>query len=264
MQLRSVELPDGWSSKMIEVEDPDYGWLRESNIVISRFSAKTYDRVVRMLEKYTDIHRQLVSPSVTTIKVSFNKCLSYKQFVKAGIATPVTKIFLGKDYLVGSVGIPGPWVIKPASENCGNGVARVDSSKDLESISREYAARYGDHIIQSYAETGGLDRRLLVIGDRVVAAMERTAPAGDFRSNLSVGGTGSKYVPTVREVEIAVNAARCLGIDFAGVDILPTASGPLVLEVNSSPGFTIGKLHGIDIPALLVTYLITEYTRLYD
>ena len=86
------------------------------------------------------------------------------------------------------------------------------------------------------AEAKGADLRCFVVGDRVIAAMRRQAPAGEFRSNLHRGGSAVGVRPTKAEVEVAVRATRVLGLGVAGVDLIRSDRGPLVLEVNASPG----------------------------
>jgi ribosomal protein S6--L-glutamate ligase len=101
-----------------------------------------------------------------------------------------------------------------------------------------------------------MDIRLLVIGDRVVAAMKRQGPAGEFRSNLHRGGLGEKVRITPQERTMAVRAARTLGLNVCGVDMLRAGGGPLVVEVNSSPGIEgLEKATGVDVAGLMIEFL---------
>ncbi|HAD09840.1 MAG TPA: 30S ribosomal protein S6--L-glutamate ligase, partial [Porticoccaceae bacterium] len=112
-------------------------------------------------------------------------------------------------------------------------------------------------MVQEYIkEAGGADIRCLVIGDKVVAAMKRQALPGEFRSNLHRGGSASLVKITPAERATAVQAARVMGLNVAGVDILRSDRGPLVMEVNSSPGLEgIESATGKDVAALIVQFI---------
>jgi ribosomal protein S6--L-glutamate ligase len=116
---------------------------------------------------------------------------------------------------------------------------------------------YANFLVQEFiAEAEGADTRCFVVGDAVVAAMRRVAPKGDFRSNLHRGGTAEPVSPTPAQVEVAVRAARVLGLGVAGVDLIGSARGPLVLEVNSSPGLEgIEAATGVDIAGKIIENL---------
>jgi ribosomal protein S6--L-glutamate ligase len=116
--------------------------------------------------------------------------------------------------------------------------------------------------VQEYIEEAkGRDIRCLVVGDEVVAAIERQAKEGDFRSNLHRGGVARVANITEREREIALKAAHTLGLDIAGVDILRAHRGPLVMEVNASPGLEgIEKTTGIDIAGKMIAWIERQAT----
>jgi ribosomal protein S6--L-glutamate ligase len=105
-------------------------------------------------------------------------------------------------------------------------------------------------------EAGSTDIRALVIGEKVVAAIKREGPPGEFRSNLHRGGTGEKVKITPQERATAVKAARTLGLNVCGVDMLRSRDGPLVMEVNSSPGIEgLEKATGVDVAGLMIEFL---------
>ena len=112
-------------------------------------------------------------------------------------------------------------------------------------------------LVQEYIkEARGRDIRCLVVGDEVVAAIERRAKEGDFRSNLRRGGMASIASITPREREIAIKAAQTMGLDVAGVDILRAERGPLVMEVNASPGLEgVEKTTGVDIAGRMIQWI---------
>jgi len=117
---------------------------------------------------------------------------------------------------------------------------------------------YAQFLVQEFvAEAKGADLRCLVVGDRVVAAMRRKAPKGDFRSNLHRGGTAAPARPTRAERQLAVSAAKVLGLELAGVDMVRSPAGPLVLEVNASPGLEgIEEVSGVDVAAHIVDHVV--------
>ena len=101
-----------------------------------------------------------------------------------------------------------------------------------------------------------MDLRCLVIGDKVVAAMKRQGPPGDFRSNLHRGGTAVLETITEEERAIAIKSAKVIGLNVCGVDILRTHHGPVVMEVNSSPGLEgIEKATGMDVASQVIAYI---------
>jgi ribosomal protein S6--L-glutamate ligase len=116
---------------------------------------------------------------------------------------------------------------------------------------------YANFIVQEFiAEAAGADLRCLVVGDRVVASMGRQAADGDFRANLHAGGQGLAMACTAQEASIAVRAAQALGLGVAGVDLLRSDRGPLVLEVNSTPGLEgIERVSGLDVAAQIIAFV---------
>jgi ribosomal protein S6--L-glutamate ligase len=116
---------------------------------------------------------------------------------------------------------------------------------------------YASFLMQEFvAEAKGGDIRCFVVGDEVVAAMHRQAPVGDFRSNLHRGGEASKVRLSAAERDTALRAAKVMGLEVAGVDLLRSHRGPLVLEVNSSPGLEgIEGVTGVDVAARIVAHV---------
>ena len=116
------------------------------------------------------------------------------------------------------------------------------------------AARVG--VAGVVAEAGGADLRCFVVGDRVVAAMRRQAAEGEFRSNLHRGGEGSPAEASAEEQAVAVRSAQALGLGVAGVDLIRSVRGPLVLEVNSTPGLEgVEKACGVDVAGAIIDHV---------
>src|SRR5690606_37682396 len=123
---------------------------------------------------------------------------------------------------------------------------------------------YANFLVQEFvAEAAGADLRCFVVGDRVVAAMRRQAAEGEFRSNLHRGGQASPAEASAREQEVAVRPARDLGLEVAGVDLVASSRGPLVLEVNSTPGLEgIESACGVDVAGAIIDHVAQRVSLL--
>ena len=150
-----------------------------------------------------------------------------------------------------------PLVIKLLEGTQGIGVVLAETRKAAESVIEAFMGLNANILIQEYIEeAGGADIRCLVIGDRVVAAMKRQAQPGEFRSNLHRGGSASLIKITPAERTTAVKAAKIMGLHVAGVDVLRSKRGPLVMEVNSSPGLRgIEEATGKDIASMIIEFI---------
>ncbi len=150
-----------------------------------------------------------------------------------------------------------PVVIKLLEGTQGVGVVLAETRKAAESVIEAFRGLDANFLVQEYiAEAGGSDIRCFVIGGKVVAAMERKAREGEFRSNLHRGGTATLVKLTPEERSTAVRAARIMGLNVAGVDLLRSNHGPVVMEVNSSPGLEgIEAATGKNIARMIVEFL---------
>ena len=147
-----------------------------------------------------------------------------------------------------------PVVLKMLQGTQGTGVMLLDTPISLESVMETLQGLDQDVIIQQFiAESSGNDYRAFVVGDKIVAAMMRKAAPGEFRANIHRGGQGStiKLPPTFAKA--AIRASRALGLDVAGVDLIASRRGPLILEANSSPGFEgIEKATGLNLAGAII------------
>ncbi|MBN8726545.1 MAG: 30S ribosomal protein S6--L-glutamate ligase [Xanthomonadales bacterium] len=150
-----------------------------------------------------------------------------------------------------------PHVIKLNEGAQGQGVLLAERRAAGQGMIEAFRSLYANFLVQEFiAEAEGADLRCFVVGERVVAAMRRQAPDGDFRANLHGGGTATAVEATAREAEVAVRAARVMGLGIAGVDLLASSRGPLVLEVNSSPGLEgIEQASGVDVAGAIIEYV---------
>src|SRR5713101_6191093 len=149
-----------------------------------------------------------------------------------------------------------PAILKLIQGTQGVGVMIAHSEAEVESILATLWDLGQEILLQEFiAESRGRDVRALVVGDRVAGAMRREARSGEFRSNLHRGGEGSALELSPDYAQAAVRAARVLGLDVAGVDLLEAEGGPKVMEVNSSPGFEgLERATGLDIAGAIVEH----------
>ncbi len=158
--------------------------------------------------------------------------------------------------LLAMLGSP-PHVIKLNEGAQGQGVLLAEKRSASQGMIEALRGLYASFLVQEFiGESKGADLRCFVVGGKVIAAMRRQAGRGDFRSNLHRGGTATAVELDKLEVEVALNSARVMGLSVAGVDLLRSARGPLVLEVNSSPGLEgIEAVTKIDVAGQIIEYL---------
>lgn len=196
------------------------------------------------------------------ISRSRDKLRSLQLLARKGIGLPVTGFAhdpRATDALIDQVG-GAPLVIKLLEGTQGVGVVLAETRKAAESVIEAFRGLNANILAQEYIkEAGGADIRCLVVGGKVVAAMKRQGKEGEFRSNLHRGGTASIVKITPEERSTAVRAAGILGLNVAGVDLLRSNHGPVVMEVNSSPGLDgIETTTGKDIAGMIVDFIEKE------
>lgn len=158
---------------------------------------------------------------------------------KKGIGMPITGFASSPNDAKDLIKIAGgpPLVIKLLEGTQGIGVVLAETAKAAESVIESFMCLKANIMVQEFiTESNGEDLRCFVVGDKVIAAMKRTAKSGEFRSNLHRGGTATSVILSAEEKKTAIKATKILGLSVAGVDIIRSKRGPLVLEVNSSPG----------------------------
>jgi ribosomal protein S6--L-glutamate ligase len=163
---------------------------------------------------------------------------------------------LSKDDVLDLVGHP-PYVIKLLQGSQGAGVVLAPTRKAAEAVISAFQQLNANYLVQEFiAEADGKDIRAFVVGGKVVASMERSAPPGDFRSNLHRGGTAKKVSLSRKETAVALAAAKAMNLNVAGVDLIRAKRGPLVLEVNSSPGLEgIETATGVDVAEQIIEFI---------
>ena len=177
--------------------------------------------------------------NAAAIRQARDKIYSLQLLLKNGIEIPTTGFAnspLDTNDLIKMVG-GAPLIIKLLEGTQGKGVVLAETKKAGESVINAFKSLNANILVQEFIkEADGKDLRLFVINGKVVAAIQRTAPPGEFRANVHLGGIASAIRPTAEEKRIAIKATKALGLDVAGVDIIRSSKGPLLLEVNSSPG----------------------------
>ncbi len=190
---------------------------------------------------------------------SRDKLRSMQLLSRKGIGLPITGFASKPDDIKDMVDMVGgaPLVVKLLEGTQGIGVVLAETQKAAESVIEGFMGVKANILVQEYIkESGGADIRCFVIDGKVVAAMKRQAKDGEFRSNLHRGGSSSLIKITPEERSTAVRAARIIGLNVAGVDLLRSNHGPLVMEVNSSPGLEgIEKATGKDIASMIIKHI---------
>ena len=229
-----------------------------------------YDAIIpRIGATYTHfgcaVVRQFEMMGVTSVNESVaisrsrDKLRSLQLLARKGIGLPVTGFAHDPrttEALIDKVG-GAPLVIKLLEGTQGVGVVLAETRKAAESVIEAFRGLNANILAQEYIkEAGGADIRCLVVGGKVVAAMKRQGKEGEFRSNLHRGGTASVVKITPEERSTATRAASILGLNVSGVDLLRSNHGPVVMEVNSSPGIEgIERATGKDIAKMIIEFI---------
>ncbi len=239
--------------------------LDDFNVVIPRIGASITYYGTATLRQFEMMGVYSLNES-TSITRSRDKLRCLQILSRSGIGLPVTSYAHSTKMTEKIVQMVGgaPCVIKLIEGTQGKGVILADTKKAAESVIDGFRQMKAHFLVQEFIkESNGKDIRAFVIGDKVVASMMRTAKDGEFRSNLHRGGTAMPVEISDEEAAMAVNAAKALGLNVAGVDLLRSSRGPLVLEVNSSPGLQgIETSTGLDIATMIIEYIEKNITRL--
>lgn len=214
--------------------------------------------VVRQFES-CDI---LTTASSTAIAQSRDKLQSLQIMSQAGLPIPRTAVIAQPSGLYAAIQTVGgtPVIVKLVQGTQGRGVLLVPNMATAYAVLDKLRGANRQALVQEFiAEADGKDLRVIVVGDRCVAAMTRIAASGEFRSNLHLGGTAESAVLDPETEQLALAAVQAHGLGVAGVDILQSNRGPLLLEVNSSPGLEgIEQVTRIDVAVEIITYLERE------
>ena len=232
--------------------------LEPFDAVIPRIGASVTFYGAAVLRQFEMMGAYPLNESVAITR-SRDKLRSLQILARAGIGLPLTGFANSPDSTQDLIKIVNgaPLVVKLLESTQGKGVVLAETPKAAESLIEAFRGLNANFLVQEFIkEAGGADFRCFVIGDKVVAAMKRQGKEGEFRSNLHRGGSASLVKLTPEERSTAVRAAKKMGLNVSGVDLLRSHHGPVVLEVNSSPG-----LEGIetatqkDIAGLIIQFI---------
>ena len=226
--------------------------------VIPRIGASITRYGTAVLRQFELIGSYTPNPSDAILRAR-DKLRAHQLLAAQGIGMPITVFGDNPDDtqdLLSMLG-PPPHVIKLNEGTQGAGVMLTEKPSASRSVVEALRGLYANFVVQEFiGEAEGADLRCFVVGDRVVASMRRQAPEGDFRSNLHRGGTAEPVEASDNEKDVAVRAARSLGLNVAGVDLIRAQRGPLVLEVNSTPGLEgIEQICAEDVAGAIVEHI---------
>lgn len=231
--------------------------LKDVDVIIPRIASrftKYGSAIVRQFEM------QNVSTTTSSIAIvrSRDKLRSMQLLAKAGVGIPKT-VFAREtadlDDVIEQVG-GAPVIIKVARGTHGNGVVLAETRKAAKAVMQAFYVEGVNFLVQEFIEeSAGTDIRAFVVNGKVIASMKRQSLTDDFRSNLHQGGEGKAIKLTDEERKTAQKAAKAMGLPIAGVDMMRSNRGPLVLEVNSSPGFGIEQVTGHDVATKILDYV---------
>ena len=226
--------------------------------VVPRIGASVTRYGTAVLRQFELMGSYTPNPSDAILKAR-DKLHCHQLMAAQGLGLPVTVFGDNPDDTADLLSLlgPPPHVIKLNEGTQGAGVMLTEKPSASRSVIEALRGLYANFLVQEFiAEAKGADLRCFVVGGKVVAAMRRMAPKGDFRSNLHRGGTAKAVTATAAEQETAIRAARLLGLGVAGVDLIRSARGPLILEVNASPGLEgIEAASGVDIAGAIIDYV---------
>lgn len=231
--------------------------IKDVDVIIPRI-ASSLTRYGSAIVRQFEMQNVFTTTSSIAIVRSRDKLRSMQLMAKAGVGIPKTVFaretadFEGVLEQVGGA----PAIIKVARGTHGNGVVLGETRKAALAVMQAFYVEGVNFLVQEFiAESAGVDMRAFVVNGKVVASMIRQSLDDDFRSNLHQGGTGIPVELTLAERRTAIKAAKAMGLPICGVDMMRSARGPLVLEVNSSPGFGIEKVTGVDVAEKIIDYI---------
>ena len=239
-----------------DVESAPY-LLPQYDAVLPRFGTGSMQMGCAVLHYFQALNVPCLNHADAFVKAR-DKWLSLQLLLANGIAVP-TSLLGGLETKANDAvrHIGTPIILKTLSGSQGIGVVLAEQPQSAVSMLETLKQANVPTLAQEFiAEAQGADLRCFVVGNRIVAAMQRIGQAGEFRANCHRGARAEKVILTEQEKHVALNATKVLGLDVAGVDLIRSANGPLVLEVNASPGLEmIEKTSGIDIALQMILYL---------
>lgn len=232
--------------------------LEDYDAVVPRIGASITHYGTAVLRQFEMMGVYPINESVA-IGRARDKLRSLQLLSRKGVGLPITGFAHEVGNTADLIRLVGgaPLVVKLTEGSQGRGVVLAETLKAAESVIDAFHELDANFLVQEFVqEAAGSDIRCFVIGDKVVAAMQRTAKEGEFRSNLHRGGSAHPVKLNKDERATAIKAAKIIGLNMAGVDILRSSRGPLVMEVNSSPGLEgIERATGKDVSSMIIEFI---------
>ena len=272
LRLKYEAEKKGHKVKIIKYKNCYVAIDRKQGVMYKGKPIKDYDamipRIANSMTNYgTSIVRQLELQGIYTTSSSLSivrardKLRSAQILARHGVPIPKTVFSRNTtdiDDLIDAVG-GCPVIIKLARGTHGNGVVLAETKKTAVSALQALYLMNKDGtnlLIQEFIEeTAGTDIRAFVVGNEVVASYQRRSLNDDFRANMHRGAEGSPINLTIKEKRIAIKAAKAMGLEIAGVDLMRSKKGPMVIEVNASPGFLAEKITGVNIAEKIIEHI---------
>ena len=231
--------------------------LLDIDVIIPRIGTSVTRYGTAVLRQF-EMQGVFTTASSIAINRSRDKLRSMQILARAGVDIPKT-VFSRETTEVGDLidqAGGAPLIIKVARGTHGNGVVLAETRKAAEAVMQAFYVESVNFMIQEFVkESAGTDIRAIVVNGKVVASMKRQSLDDDFRSNIHQGGEGTAIKLTVEERKTAQKAAKAMNLPFCGVDMMRSARGPLVLEVNSSPGFMVEKVTNRNVAEKVIEYI---------
>ena len=228
------------------------------DVIVPRLSRTTAQYGEEILAHFEWVGTPVVNRA-KAIAAARHKFHSLRILAQHGLPIPPSLTVGSATFLENAVAEVGnyPFILKPFHGTHGTGVMLLDTPTSLTSAVDALCDLHQDYVIQSFIEeAAGVDIRVLVVGGEAVAAMKRSAPPGEFRANIHKGASGEAVALSDEYTRLAIEAAAALELEVAGVDLLQTNKGPVVLEVNPSPGFEeLESVTGIDIAGVIIEFV---------
>lgn len=230
----------------------------EFDAVIPRIGTKVTRHGAAIVKQFemNGIFSTARSLSITRAR---NKVRTLQIMSRKGIPIPETLFAINPDNITEQIEILGgaPVIIKLQEGTQGLGVILAETKKSAKSIIDTFYKMDTSILVQEYIEeSNGEDIRIFVVGDKIIASMKRSSEVGEFRSNVHRGGSTEVITPTKKEQSIALNATKHLGLGVAGVDLIRSKKGPLLIEVNASPGLQgIEAATGLNIAKEIILFV---------
>ena len=237
------------------------------DVLVPRLSRTTVQYGEEVVAHFEWIGTPVVNraKAITTARHKFH---SLRILAQHGLPIPPSLTVGSSAFLADAVAEMGdyPFILKPFYGTHGRGVMLLDTPTSLTSAVDALCDLHEDYVIQSFIpEANGVDIRVLVVGGEAIAAMKRSAPVGEFRANIHRGASGEAVSLPKAYTDIAIKAAAALELEIAGVDLLQTNEGPVVLEVNPSPGFEeLESVTGVNIADAIIEFVATFARDRYE